>query len=119
MEEGPPKSSVCDPDMFRRQSTMPKKQEYKQIRGMLVQKPCNGHVWGRSFRPTPAVATDPPIFQYQCVNCNKQIVSEIRIPLQMRVPDCTHDLQKVDLGPNYEAYACTKCRYQKCKYIGI
>lgn len=112
MQEGPPKSTVCDPEMFRRRCPMPKKQEYKE-------KSCNGHVWGRSFRPTPAVATDPPIFYYQCVNCNKQMVSEIRIPLQMHGPECTHDLHEVDLGPNYEAYKCTKCRYQKCKYIGI
>lgn len=112
MQEGPPKSTVYDPDMFRRQHAKPKKEEYKK-------KPCDGHVWGRSTQPTPAVATDPPIFQYECLNCSKQIRSEIRIPLQTRSPECTHDLDKIDLGPNYEAYKCTKCRYQKCKYIGI
>lgn len=88
----------------------------------VIRKPCTAHVWDKYKGPIPLVAFTTPRYYYECVNCQAQLCSEIKIPRAAlraaRGEECAHELvPALALGPNYEAYTCKKCDYQECKFI--
>ncbi len=54
----------------------------------------------------------PPSYKYKCKICAKEIKSRIKLNEKI----CEHEMVKaVELGPNYDAEYCTKCKFQIIK----